>query len=60
MRESIKELPVATEAPGMTVRNVIWGETAIGCLELPAGFDFTPMFEGLPDDVRQRVSGRSS
>jgi hypothetical protein len=33
MRESTKELPVATEAPGMTVRNVIWGETAIGCLE---------------------------
>jgi hypothetical protein len=53
MRESTKDLPVAMEAPGMTVRNVIWGETAIGCLELPAGTDFTPMFKGLPDDACQ-------
>ena len=51
MRKRIEELPVAMEAPGLTVRNVIWGETAIGHLELPAGTDFTPMFKGLPDDA---------
>ena len=51
MRESTRGLPVAMEAPGMTVRNVIWSEIAIGYLELPAGTDLTPMFKGLPDDA---------
>ncbi len=53
MRERTRDLPVAMEAPGMTVRNLIWGEIAIGYLELPAGTDFTPMFKGLPDDACQ-------
>ena len=51
MRERTRDLPVAMEAPGMTVRNVIWGGIAIGYLELPAGTDLTPMFKGLPDDA---------
>jgi hypothetical protein len=38
-------------AEDLTAGNVVWGETAIGHVELPAGTDLTPMFKGLPDDA---------
>ncbi len=51
MHQLTKDLPVAMEAPGVTVRNATWGGMVIGHIELPAGTDFTPMFEGLPNDA---------
>ena len=51
MRQLTKDMPINSEAPGMTIRNVRWGEMVIGYLELPVGTDFTPIFEGLPNDA---------
>ena len=51
MRALTHELAVTSEAPGMKIRNAHWGEMVIGYLELPAGTDFTPIFEGLPNDM---------
>jgi len=51
MRQLTSDMPVSSEAPGMVIRNVHWGDMAIGYLELPAGTDFTPMFVGLPNDA---------
>jgi hypothetical protein len=53
MHQFTHELPVMLEAPGTTVRNATLGGMAVGYLELPAGTDFTPLFEGLPDDACQ-------
>lgn len=51
MRQLTQDLPVTMEAPGLTMRNAEWGGMVIGYLELPGGTDFTPLFEGLPDDA---------
>ena len=51
MRKSLKDLPVKMEAPGTTTRSMGGlGGMVIAYYELPAGADFTPIFEGLPDD----------
>ena len=36
MHQRTQELPVTMEAPGMKGHNAIWGDMAIGYLELPA------------------------
>jgi hypothetical protein len=51
MRQLTQDLPVAMEGPGMKIHNAQWGDMVIGYLELPGGTDFTPLFEGLPDDA---------
>ena len=33
--------------------NTSWAGLAVGLIEMPAGTDFTPLFEGLPDDACQ-------
>lgn len=53
MRQLMQDLPVTMEAPGTKVHNANWGGMVVGYLELPAGTDFTPLFEGLPDDACQ-------
>ncbi len=51
MRKPKEELPVKMEAPGSTIRAMGGlGGMVIAYYEIPAGADFTPMFEGLPDD----------
>jgi hypothetical protein len=51
MHKPKEDLPVKMEAPGTTVRAMGGlGGMVIAYDELPAGADFTPMFEGLPDD----------
>jgi hypothetical protein len=47
--ESIMHLPTQ-ELPGT---NTVWAGMAVGYIEMPAGTDFTPLFEGLPDDACQ-------
>lgn len=47
-----QELPVTMEASGTKLRQEGgWGGMVVGYIELPAGADFTPMFEGLPNDA---------
>ncbi len=53
MHHLTQNLPVTMEAPGMKIHNVTWGGMVIGYIELPGGTDFTPMFEGLPEDACQ-------
>jgi hypothetical protein len=51
MHESLEKLPVRMEGSGARVRILGgWGGMAVGYGELPAGFDFRPLLEGLPDD----------
>ena len=41
---------LAQELPGT---NTVWAGMAVGYIDMPAGTDFTPLFEGLPDDACQ-------
>jgi hypothetical protein len=50
MRGSIKDLPVAFEAMGITSRQVEWGDMNVALESFPAGADSAPVFRGLPDD----------
>jgi hypothetical protein len=40
----------AEDLPGT---NTSWAGLAVGLIDMPAGTDFTPLFEGLPDDACQ-------
>lgn len=52
MRQPLTELPVGQEGGGIRVAGVPdWGGQAAKYLEFPAGTDFGPMLEGLPDDM---------
>ena len=53
MHQLTQDLPVTMEAPGMKVHNANWGGMVVGYFELPAGTDFTPLLQGLPDDACQ-------
>ena len=54
MHESVQQLPATMETGDTTIRSAPgWGGMVVGYVELPAGTDFTPMFEGLPDDACQ-------
>ena len=48
-----QDLPVTMEADATKIRNANWGGMVVGYIELPGGTDFTPLFEGLPDDACQ-------
>jgi hypothetical protein len=48
-----EELPIALEMPVATFRVAEWDETAVAYVEMSAGADATPLFEGLPDDKCQ-------
>ena len=51
MRESLEDLPIKMQAAGTTVRNLSgWGGMVVAHVELPAGGDFRPLLEGLPND----------
>lgn len=51
MHQIPQDLPVTTRERGMNIRHAQSGGMVVGFLELPAGTDFTPLFEGLPDDA---------
>lgn len=51
MNQYKQDLPVTMEAPGTKIHNANWGNMVVGYVELPAGTDFTPFFEGLPHDA---------
>ena len=51
MHQLTQDLPVTMEAAGTKIHNANWGGMVVGYVELPGGTDFTPLFEGLPDDA---------
>jgi hypothetical protein len=54
MHQLKQDLPVTMEAPGTKMHNASgWGGMVVGYIELPAGTDFTPLLEGLPNDKCQ-------
>jgi hypothetical protein len=44
-------LPVVMQAEGLEVRSEQFGDMRFTQYTLPAGFDMSPYFEGLPDDA---------
>ncbi len=53
MKLAIHDLPVALEAPGVTVRTTQWGSMVVSFATLAKGADFTPALKGLKDDMCQ-------
>ena len=52
MHEAVGQLPATMESGETTIRSAPgWGGMVVGYVELPAGTDFTPMFEGLPGNA---------
>jgi hypothetical protein len=53
MRAPLREIPLEMKVDAIETRGVEWGEQLVRHLDLPAGVDFTPLFEGLPGDMCQ-------
>jgi len=53
MHASITDVPLETKVDGIETRGVTWGDVTVRHVVLPAGVDFSPLFEGLPDDLCQ-------
>ena len=50
MYSSIHDLPVAFEAPGVTIRLADWDGMTVEVGDVRQGGDAAPLFKGLPDD----------
>lgn len=50
MRGSFSDVPVVFEVPGVTSRQLEWGDFSVALETLAAGTDTEPVFKGLPDD----------
>ena len=53
MRASVQEIPLEMQVDGIETRGVEWGDQLVRHIDLPAGVDFTPLFQGLPGDLCQ-------
>jgi hypothetical protein len=53
MRTSIDTMEIEMQVDGIETRASEGGEFLARYIELPAGVDFTPLFEGLPGDLCQ-------
>lgn len=51
MRAAIDEIPVTMELPGVTIREVEWGDLHIGVESYNQELDLTPFFRGAPHDM---------
>jgi len=50
MRASVQEIPLEMKVDAIETRGVEWGDQLVRHLDLPAGTDFRPLFQGLPHD----------
>jgi len=50
MRASTRELPIVIEAGAATVCAADWNGMRAAVISVPAGTDFGPLLQGLPDD----------
>ena len=53
MRSPMKELPLEMKVDAIETRGVDWGGQLVRHIDLPAGTDFTPLFQGLPGNLCQ-------
>jgi hypothetical protein len=53
MRAPLQEIPLEMRVDAIETRGVDWGGQLVRHLDLPAGTDFTPLFEGLPGGLCQ-------
>lgn len=53
MRAPYEQLPLEMKIDAIETRGVDWGDQLVRHLDLPAGTDFRPLFEGLPDGLCQ-------
>ncbi len=53
MHASKNDLPLLLKVGGASVRGADWGDLRVLLLSVPAGTDFTPLFEGLPEGLCQ-------
>jgi hypothetical protein len=51
MRATRDELPILFGEEPATIRGADWGELRSMIVSLPAGTDFGPLLQGLPDDL---------
>ena len=50
MRATFNELPLLLEAGPAQVRGADWGKLRLAVASVPAGTDFGPLLQGLPND----------
>jgi hypothetical protein len=53
MHTTTNEIPIEMQVDDIETRGVTCGDVTIRHLSLPAGLDFTPLFQGLPGDLCQ-------
>jgi hypothetical protein len=53
MHVTITDVPLEMKIDGIETRGMPGGEVTIRHIDLPPGVDFTPLFQGLPDDLCQ-------
>ena len=53
MRSPMQELPLEMKVDAIETRGVDWGGQLVRHIDLPAGTDFTPLFQGLPGNLCQ-------
>ena len=53
MHARFEQLPLEMKVDQIETRGIEWGEQSVRHLDLPAGTDFTPLFEGLPGGMCQ-------
>lgn len=51
MKHRADQMPTIMQANGIELRGEDWGGMAVRRMALPAGADFTPTLQGLPDDL---------
>ena len=51
MRTTITDIPIEMQIDGIETRGMATGDVTVRHLDLPAGVDFTPLFQGLPGDL---------
>ena len=50
MRSDVEGMAVEMKLDGIETHGATWGDVTVRHLDLPAGVDFTPLLEGLPED----------
>lgn len=53
MHATTIQIPLEMKLDGIETRGATWGDVTVRHVDLPAGTDFTPLFQGLPGDLCQ-------
>lgn len=53
MRTTITDMPIEMQVDAIETRGMTGGDMTVRHIDLPAGVDFTPLFQGLPGNLCQ-------